>query len=107
MRCSRNTPASHLAYRLDRPFSPRFAKWLAGVFREHRIMLAHSHEFSMAVYGTWAARLAGRTAHVFTMHGTRYYAERLRRRIALRAACLFSSASVCVSRQLARFLAHD
>ncbi len=94
-------------YRLDRPFSPRFARWLAGVFREHRIMLAHSHEFSMAVYGTWAARLAGRTAHVFTMHGTRYYAERVRRRIALRAACLFSSAAVCVSRQLARFLAHD
>ena len=61
----------------------------------------------MAVYGTWAARLAGRTAHVFTMHGTRYYAERLRRRIALRAACLFSSAAVCVSRQLARFQAHD
>jgi glycosyltransferase involved in cell wall biosynthesis len=94
-------------YRLDRPFSPRFAKWLAARFREHRIMLAHSHEFSMAVYGTWAARLAGGTAHLFTMHGTRYYAERLRRRIALRAACQFSSAAVCVSQQLARLLARD
>jgi len=94
-------------YRLDRPFSPRFAKWLAGVFREHRIMLAHSHEFSMAVYGAWAARLADGTAHLFTMHGTRYYAERLRRRLALRAACLFSSAAVCVSRQLAQLVARD
>ncbi|HEV2669819.1 MAG TPA: glycosyltransferase [Gemmatimonadales bacterium] len=94
-------------FRLDRPFSPQFASWLAGVFRKHRIMLAHSHEFSMAVYGAWAAWLAGRTPHLFTMHGGRYYAERLRRRVALRAACLCSSAVVSVSRSLARFLAHD
>src|SRR6266566_6744222 len=29
-------------YRLDRPFSPAFAKWLTGIFRRHRITLAHS-----------------------------------------------------------------
>jgi len=93
-------------YRLDRPFSPAFAKWLTGIFRRHRITLAHSHEFTMAVYGAWAARGAG-AAHLFTMHGSRYYAGRLRRRMALRVACLFSSSVVSVSRNLAHHLAHD
>src|SRR5687767_5090991 len=40
-------------YRLDRPFSPPFADWLAGVLRKHQVTLAHSHEFTMAVYGAW------------------------------------------------------
>jgi glycosyltransferase involved in cell wall biosynthesis len=93
-------------YRLDRPFSPPFARWMADVFRRHRITLAHSHEFTMAVYGAWAARRAG-IGHLFTMHGSRYYAERLRRRVALRAACFISSSVVSVSRNLARHLAHD
>ena len=93
-------------YRLDRPFSPAFAKWLTGIFRRHRVTLAHSHEFTMAVYGAWAARGAG-AAHLFTMHGSRYYAGRLRRRMALRVACLFSSSVVSVSRNLAHHLAHD
>src|SRR2546428_8356458 len=34
-------------------------------------------------YGAWAAHGAG-AAHLFTMHGSRYYAGRLRRRMALR-----------------------
>jgi len=93
-------------YHLERPFSPAFANWLAAVFRRHRITLAHSHEFTMAVYGAWAARRA-RVAHLFTMHGSRYYADRLQRRIALRVACLLSSSVVSVSRNLARHLAHD
>jgi len=93
-------------YHLDRPFSPAFAKWLTGIFRRHRVTLAHSHEFTMAVYGAWAARPAG-AAHLFTMHGSRYYAGRLRRRMALRVACLLSSSVVSVSRSLARHLAHD
>jgi len=93
-------------YRLDRPFSPAFARWLGNTFRRHRVALAHSHEFTMAVYGAWAARRAG-AAHLFTMHGSRYYAGRLQRRIALRLAAFFSDSVVTVSRGLGRHLAKD
>lgn len=93
-------------YRLDRPFSPAFAKWLTGIFRRHRITLAHSHEFTMAVYGAWAARRAG-IPHLFTMHGSRYYADRLRRRIALQIAAMSSDSVVAVSHILARQLRRD
>jgi len=93
-------------FRLDRPISPAFARWLAETLRRHRIVLAHSHEFSMAVYGAWAARRAG-VAHLFTMHGSRYYAERLRRRIALRLAAALSGSVVAVSQSLARHLSRD
>src|SRR6266545_3258473 len=68
---------------LDRPFSPRFARNLAAAFRRHNVALAHSHEFTMGFYGAWAARLAG-VPHVITMHGSRYYAARWRRRLAPR-----------------------
>ena len=61
-------------FRLDRPVSFKCARWLTGVFRRHRIALAHCHEFSMAVYGAWAAWQAG-VPHVVTMHGGRYYAH--------------------------------
>jgi glycosyltransferase involved in cell wall biosynthesis len=93
-------------FRLDRPLSPGCAAHLASVLRHRRIDLAHSHEFSMAVYGAWAARLA-RVPHVITMHGGRYYAERLRRRIALRTAIQSSAMTVAVSEQLARALSRD
>jgi len=91
---------------LDRPFSPMFARWLSDILRRHRVALAHSHEFTMAVYGTWAARRAG-IPHVFTMHGSRYYAERWRRRIALRLAALLSQSVVTVSHGLAQDLRRD
>jgi hypothetical protein len=42
-----------------RPFSPQFARWLAGSFAAHGIQVAHSHEFTFAVYGAWAGKLAG------------------------------------------------
>ena len=93
-------------FHLDRPFSPPFARWLADVFRRHRITLAHSHEFTMAVYGAWAARTAG-IPHVITMHGSRYYAGRLQRRIAMRLAVQSSAATVAVSGSLSRHLAQD
>jgi glycosyltransferase involved in cell wall biosynthesis len=93
-------------FRLDRPFSPAFARWLAETLRRHRVDLAHSHEFTMAVYGTWAARRAG-VAHLFTMHGGRYYAERWRRRIALRFAATLSRSVVTVSQSLGRHLRRD
>jgi glycosyltransferase involved in cell wall biosynthesis len=70
------------------------------------VHIAHSHEFSMAVYGSWAARRAG-VPHVITMHGGRYYNERLRRRIALRAAVASSAATIAVSAEAARNLRRD
>src|SRR6266496_4387638 len=71
-------------FRIAHPVSPACARSLAAAFRRHRIVLAHSHEFSMAVYGAWASWYAG-VPHVITMHGSRYYAARFRRRVALRA----------------------
>ena len=93
-------------FRIDRPFSPACARSLADGFRRHRIGLAHSHEFSMAVYGAWGSWLAG-VHHVITMHGSRYYAARLRRRLAMRAAVALSGRIVAVSRPLADHLSED
>jgi hypothetical protein len=62
-------------FKIDRPVSPQCARALTDAFRKHRIDVAHSHEFSMAVYGGWAAWRAG-IPHVITMHGGRYYASR-------------------------------
>jgi glycosyltransferase involved in cell wall biosynthesis len=91
---------------LHRPFSPRFARDLAAAFRRHDIRLAHSHEFTMAFYGAWAARLA-HVPHVITMHGSRYYAARWRRRLAMRWAVASSQALTAVSSALADSLQHD
>jgi glycosyltransferase involved in cell wall biosynthesis len=93
-------------FRLDRPVSVTCAQWLTAAFRRHRIALAHSHEFTMAVYGAWAAWRAG-VPHVITMHGSRYYAKRLRRRFALRAGVTLGGRIVAVSHELARQLGRD
>jgi hypothetical protein len=92
-------------FRIERPLSPACARFLAAAFRRHGIDLAHSHEFSMAVYGAWASWLAG-VPHVITMHGSRYYAARLRLRLAMRAAVAVSGKTVAVS-QLADHLRRD
>ena len=91
---------------VERHFSPRLARDLAGAFRRQRIDLVHSHEFTMSFYGAWAARKAG-VPHVFTMHGSRYYAGKLSRRIAMRLAVAGSASAVAVSRQLADHLCED
>lgn len=93
-------------FHIDRPISPSCARSLVAAFRRHRIDVAHSHEFSMAVYGGWAAWRAG-IPHVITMHGGRYYASRLRRRLALRAAIAASGTTVAVSTPLLRALSRD
>jgi len=93
-------------FRIDRPISPQSARELTRAFRTHRIHVAHSHEFSMAVYGGWAAWRAG-IPHVITMHGGRYYAAHLRRRLALRAAVALSAATVAVSSPLAQAISDD
>jgi glycosyltransferase involved in cell wall biosynthesis len=91
---------------LNTPISPACARSLAAAFRRHRIEVAHSHEFSMAVYGGWASWLAG-VHHVITMHGSRYYAGRLQRRLALRAAIASSDRIVAVSHRLAEDMSRD
>jgi len=93
-------------FQLENPVSLKFARQLTALLRRHRIALAHSHEFTMAVYGAWAAWRAG-IPHVTTMHGGRYYAQRLRRRVALRAAFALTGRVVAVSRDLARHLCRD
>jgi len=93
-------------YRLDRPLSPACARALTASLRRHRIDIAHSHEFTMAVYGAWASWAAG-IPHVVTMHGSRYYAGRLRRRLALRAALAGRTRVVAVSHQLGGHISRD
>jgi glycosyltransferase involved in cell wall biosynthesis len=93
-------------FHLDRPVSPACARSLAAAFRRHRVAIAHSHEFSMAVYGASASWLAG-VPHVITMHGSRYYARRLQRRAALRAAIAVSGGTVAVSTDLAGQMSRD
>ena len=92
--------------RLERPISPAYARSLEAALRRHRVTVAHSHEFTMAVYGAWASWRAG-IPHVITMHGGRYYAARLRRRLALRAAIARSARTAAVSLRLARDLSQD
>jgi glycosyltransferase involved in cell wall biosynthesis len=93
-------------FHIDRPLSPPCARALERAFRRHRIDVAHSHEFSMAVYGAWAS-WRGRVPHVITMHGSRYYAGRLQRRLAMRAAIAASRHTVAVSDSLARAISRD
>ncbi|HEY9514722.1 MAG TPA: glycosyltransferase family 4 protein [Gemmatimonadaceae bacterium] len=69
---------------------------ITDLLRSHRVQVAHSHEFSMGLYGAAAARRAG-ARHLITMHGGRYYAEHWRRRSALRWAVRNSAALVAVS----------
>ena len=93
-------------FTIDRPLSPSCARGLVQAFRRHRIDVAHSHEFSMAVYGGWASWRTG-IPHVITMHGSRYYNERLQRRVAMRLAIAFSDQVVAVSETLAQAIAND
>jgi glycosyltransferase involved in cell wall biosynthesis len=93
-------------FHLDKPFSPLCSRLLAAALRRHQVDVAHSHEFSMAVYGAWASRRA-RIPHVITMHGSRYYNGRLRRRVALRAAILASDCTVAVSDNLSHALRRE
>lgn len=93
-------------YSLDTPLSPKCAREIASDFRRRGIGLAHSHEFSMAVYGACAARTV-RIPHVITMHGGRYYSERVRRRLAMRFAVGSSRATVAVSEALAAQMSED
>ncbi|MDZ4672873.1 MAG: glycosyltransferase family 4 protein [Gemmatimonadota bacterium] len=93
-------------FAIDRPFSPRFGRWLTDSFRDRRIDVAHSHEFTFAVYGAWAAWRRA-IPHVITMHGGRYYAARWQRQLALGLAARMTAGMVAVSPALQAHLMHD
>jgi glycosyltransferase involved in cell wall biosynthesis len=76
------------------------------LFRDHRIDVVHSHEFTMAVYGTASSRLLG-LPHLITMHGGVKVCKALRRRIALRWALRASDHAVMVSRATQKQFATD
>jgi glycosyltransferase involved in cell wall biosynthesis len=91
---------------VDRPIDPGGVRRLVQLFRRHRIDVVHSHEFTMAVYGTAASRLLG-LPHLITMHGGLTVCNALRRRIALRWAMRSSDHSVMVSRATQQQFAND
>lgn len=93
-------------FKIDRPLSPSCAWAIARALRSHRIDVAHSHEFSMAVYGAWAAWHAG-VPHLITMHGGKYYNGHVRRRLAMRAAIAASDHVIAVSDSLAQAITTD
>jgi len=91
---------------LTSPLSWQCVRSISSSFRSRKVTLAHSHEFTMAVNGACAARAAG-VPHVITMHGGRYYAERLRRRVLLRTAVVSSHITVAVSKALGDDMSRD
>jgi glycosyltransferase involved in cell wall biosynthesis len=91
-------------YTLRRPADPRCLAHIAGMLHRHRIDVVHSHDYFAAVYGAAAAWLL-RKPHVITMHGTRYYLGRARRRLTLRWSARRSRALVGVSAATADELA--
>lgn len=86
----------HETFLLRRPLDWSCVRGLRKLFTRQRVQVVHSHEFTMAVYGSAAARLAG-LPHVITMHGNQTMTAALRRRIALRLAFRASRAAVAVS----------
>ena len=90
-------------FTLKRPLDWGCLKDLVQQIKQDRLDLIHSHEFTMAVYGAAAGRMAGRP-HVTTMHGNQVMTAALRRRIALRWAFRRSKATIAVSAQTRRDL---
>ncbi len=91
---------------LARPIDPACVGRLMQLFRRHSIDLVHSHEFTMGVYGSTAARLLA-IPHVLTMHGGLTVTKALRRRIALRWAIRQSGHAVAVSNATGEEFARD
>jgi glycosyltransferase involved in cell wall biosynthesis len=93
-------------FRINRPIDPSCVRGLVRLFRDFRIDAVHSHEFTMAVYGTAATRLLG-LPHIITMHGGLTVCKALRRRVALRWAMRSSDFSVMVSRATQKQFSDD
>lgn len=90
-------------FTLRRPLDWRCLQGMISLLRDHRVDLVHSHEFTMAVYGTAAARWLG-IPHVITMHGSQYVTSKWRRQVLLRWAFRGSAATVVVSADTKRHL---
>jgi glycosyltransferase involved in cell wall biosynthesis len=88
---------------LRRPLDWQCLRGMTAMLRRRGVDVLHSHEFTMAVYGTAAARLLGR-AHVITMHGNQTTTTRWRRRMLLRMAFHMSQATIGVSADTKRHL---
>ena len=93
-------------FRLRRPLDPGCVRGLVHLFRQHRIDVVHSHEFTMAVYGAASSRLLN-LPQVITMHGGFKVCKALRRRVALRWAMRNSDHTVMVARATQRQFATD
>lgn len=94
------------AFRISRPIDPDCARSLAEIFRAQRVDVVHSHEFTMATYGTLATRML-RLPHVITWHGSSTMCRRLRRRVAVRWAMRHSASAVAVSHATRAQLSRD
>lgn len=93
-------------YWLKRPVDPGCVGRFMQLFRRHAIDVVHSHEFTMGVYGSAAARLLA-IPHVLTMHGGLTVTKALRRRVALRWAIRQSGHAVAVSEATRKDFATD
>jgi glycosyltransferase involved in cell wall biosynthesis len=78
------------------PLDPLCALGMIAMLRRRGVRFLHSHEFTMAFYGSIAARALG-LPHVVTMHGGTNWAQRSRRRAALRWVCSGKTTLVGVS----------
>jgi glycosyltransferase involved in cell wall biosynthesis len=85
------------------PLDPFCALGMIAMLRRRGVRFLHSHEFTMAFYGSIAARALG-LPHVVTMHGGTNWAQRSRRRAALRWAFSGRTTLVGVSRAGAKAL---
>jgi glycosyltransferase involved in cell wall biosynthesis len=81
---------------LKGPMDPTGVARLMRLLRQYKVDIVHSHEFTMAVYGSTAAKLLG-IPHMVTLHGGLTVTKVLRRRIALRWAIGRSAHTVAVS----------
>jgi glycosyltransferase involved in cell wall biosynthesis len=93
-------------YHLRAPIDPGGIRDLLRLFAQHQIDVVHSHEFTMAVYGAAAARIAG-LPQVITMHGGLTVCKALRRRVALRWAIRSATRAVMVSNATRRQFSED
>ena len=100
----RGIPIEH--YPPGGPLAADVQHAIAYGLHRHRVSVVHSHDFAMSVAGAWAARRL-EIPHVITMHGSRHYNTRMRRRLAMRAAVSLSSATIAASRDLANDLRRD
>ena len=86
----------------NRPYDPAFLARMVRLIRSEKIDLVHAHEFTMNVYGSVAARLAG-VPMIGTIHGKVYFTEKKSRIAAYRLAVAMCSRIIAVSEDLRNY----